>query len=192
MEKKSQEYSINISLDKLSTHTVEEVAAHLMRLGLNSEDKLFILAKKIHLRATEDDILCSKYVKLAEILSNVSCQQIETYREITFKEIFINHSDQQFERIRTSSGLRHNLASFYAHLFVEGLVSSTLMRYWIDSLNYRKDLQNIMLDRIKDKVDIDSFLYPKDHDIRDLKTMLLKRKIIQVDSKALERVYVLS
>lgn len=173
VEKKTEEYSINIAIDKLSTHTVKEVAAHLMRLGLNSEEKLFILSKKIHLRATEDGNLCSKYVKLAEILSNVSCQQIETRREITFKEIFINHSDQQFERIRTSSVFRHNIASFYSHLFMDGLVSSTLMCYWIDSLNDQKDLQAIILDRIKDKVDIESLLHPKDRDICSLKARLM-------------------
>lgn len=182
-------FLLNEALDNMSTNSVEEVAAHLLRLELNSEDKFLILSKKIHLRAIEDNHYCSKYVKLAKIISNVACQQIETRREITFKDIFVNHSIQQFGTIRTSSESRFDLARFYGHLFVEGLVSSTLISYWIHSLNNQKDLQHQILDTIKDKVVIESRVYPEDQYLRALKTKLLESKIIQVDSPALERAY---
>lgn len=176
---------LDVVLKKLPTQTVEEVFTELKGLYLYYDEEIFsLLAKRIYFWATNEKTFCSKYVDLVTQLSallfvKTSGQWPEI---ITFKDVFIKQTMKLFDEFRSTCCLmreqeqeRH--AAFFSELFIQDMVTSTLINHWVKSPPPK--LQLLILPLIAQKILSESRKNVQDKAIDSLKENLTLQKALQ-------------
>lgn len=156
--------SIASVLQQMSTQTIDKIAAELLHnCRVSNKDDLRNLSTQIFNRAVKADAdLCFKYVELVKSLCDNNLTVYEEgnqaeWIEVTFKEIFVNFSLNEFQtltnnRIESPDRQKSKVAHFFCNLFIADLVSSCLMCHLISLLEDQFDVQKMLLTQIMPKV----------------------------------------
>lgn len=177
--------SIEKILDELSYSSPKEINLELRTLAKDFQfeyKEISALVRRIYSRAWLNDNKCLKYVELANHLSNFTFYQTTTKQNISFKDVFLSYVMERFEDLKSPhlySTESESKANFFAQLFNGGLVSSTLMIHWINSLVHRPSLQHTILTAIKHKISSEFKQPVFDKEVSKLWQMLVERNMIQ-------------
>lgn len=175
--KSLEDVSLDSALDLLSSQHLWFVTSKLHQLyKLNTEEECLKVSKRIYARAVETSNN-SSFVKLVTNMSDIPVVNAGSYKLVTFHDVFIKHALSQFQNTRQWS---LNMATFFGHLYVNGLVSISVVTHWIKLLQDQRLVQDKIMITIKRTIMSHTpGSYGSDNDLETLKKLMVERGIIE-------------
>lgn len=177
-------------LEKLDILPVDYIEYSLKtELTFNDEECLNLLAIKIYEAACKNNNeLGTKYVQLAKKLFDLSYHTLNS-GPVTFKDIFIKLSVDRFDEVfhpilkihQSDEAKELLLIKFYAKLYNNDMVTSTLVQHWVKQLQEDTryaGLLKVLLSDINDKVSVESRKPTVDKNVAVLRNQPLSKNIV--------------
>lgn len=177
--KSLEDVSIDSALDLLSSQPLWFVTNKLLQIcKLTTEEGSFKVSKSIYARAVETSSNL-RYVELAKNMSSIQVINADSHKSLTFYDVFIKHALSQFQNTRQWS---LNMAIFLGHLYVNGLVSISVVAHWVKLLQDQRLVQDKILITIKHTImNPTPESYGPDNDLGNYLKKLMAEKLIIIE-----------